>query len=139
MTPVYVVGEVKVVLGVSVGHQSSRSDLASREDLEGGVCDDLEGSDVTGVRRHGGRREVSQLVDVDPVVVNDFPVMLQNVLYCLGRMYPVIDYSGGRAWDNIVLKARPDNGDGSGRPLDSVQTGVACEHPGHDLVEYPEI
>ena len=59
MTPVYVVGEVKVVLGVSVGHQSTRGDLPVREHFQGRVGDDLEWCDVIGVWRHWGWWEVS--------------------------------------------------------------------------------
>ena len=71
------------MLGVSVGHQSPGGDLPVREHFQGRVGDYLERSDVVGVRRHWGWWEVSKLSDLNSLVINNSPVMIENVLNSL--------------------------------------------------------
>ena len=42
-------------------------------------------------------------------------------------------------WDNVLLDATLDDGDGCGRPLDGVDHVVAGEHAHHDRLEQPQV
>ena len=78
-------------------------------DLEGRVGDDLERSDVIGVGRDWRGRDIAQLGDLDPLIVNDLPVVTQNVLDRLCGVNSVVDNGLGLPRHHVVFKASPDH------------------------------
>ena len=104
--------------------------------LEGRVGDDLERCDVIGVGGDGRWWKVTELGDVDSLIVNDLPVVFHNVLNPLGGVNSVVDNGRGFTRNNIVLKAGSDDRHGRRGPLDSVQAGVSC-HRQNTVIDGP--